>query len=132
MKIMLTKPRDVHDYRDWLTQTVHALGLSQDLNAKLVAQLCQRDQLGSVQIAEQVVMPHVVCDALPDSWLVVSQLPLPIRYLKIANITTGIYIFARPHDSSVSQAIDCLTDEDVITALRNPQLSVRQLTELFS
>ena len=79
MKIMLTKPRDVHDYRDWLTQTVHVLGLSQDLNAQLVAQLRQRDQLGSVQIAEQVVMPHVVCDALPDSWLVVSQLPLPIR-----------------------------------------------------
>lgn len=131
MKIMLTKLTTINSYDDWLSVTVNNLALPRELSTELLAQLQQRDRLGSVQIAEHVIMPHVVNQTLPESWLIISQLAQPVSYTTTDDITTGIYIFSRPEDSSISDAIDHLTDESVIKALQDPQLSARQLKGLL-
>lgn len=132
MKIMLTKLTAISSYADWLNVTVNSLTLSRELSNELLTQLQQRDQLGSVQIAEHVIMPHVVNRNLPESWLIISQLARPVKYVTTDDITTGIYIFSRPEDSSISNAIDHLTDESVINALQDPQLSKQRLEELLA
>lgn len=132
MKIVLTKLTTINSYRDWLTATVNTLELSSALQNELLTQLQQRDHLGSVQIAEHVIMPHIVDQSLPDSWLIVSQLDRPVRYMTADSITTGIFILSRPADSSVADAVDHLTDESVIKALQDPQLLQQQLQGLFS
>lgn len=132
MKIMLTKLTVISSYADWLNMTVNSLTLSRELSNELLTQLQQRDQLGSVQIAEHVIMPHVVNRNLPESWLIVSQLARPVKYVTTDDITTGIYIFSRPEDSSISNAIDHLTGESVINALQDPQLSKQRLEELLA
>lgn len=132
MKVVLTKLTAINSYHDWLTATLNTLELSQTLRNELLTQLQQRDHLGSVQIEEHVVMPHIVNQSLPESWLVVSQLSRPVRYMTTDSITTGIFILSRPADSSVADAVDHLTDESVIKTLQDPQLSQQQLKELFS
>lgn len=132
MKKVLTKLTTINSYHDWLSATVNALELSSALPNELLTQLQQRDYLGSVQIAEHVIMPHIVNQSLPDSWLIVSQLDRPVRYMTSNSITTGIFVLSRPADSSVTDAVDHLTDESVIRALQDPQLSQRQLQGLFS
>lgn len=131
MKIILTKATTINSYNDWLNVVVKKLSLSSDLSTEVLKQLQHRDQLGSVQIAQHMIMPHIINQALPESWLIVSQLARPIKYLTTDGITTGVYIFSRPADSSVSNAIDHLTDDEVIKALQDPQLSQQQLEELF-
>ena len=132
MKITLMKLDNITNYDEWLKVTIDSLSLSRELSANVLLLLQQRDQLGSVQIDENVIMPHVVYDRLPNSWLIVSQLSEPIHYRATKDITTGIYIFSRPDDSSISKAVDCLTDESVIQALQNSELSNQQLLKLFS
>lgn len=132
MKITLMKLDNITNYDEWLKVTIDSLSLSQELSANVLLLLQQRDQLGSVQIDEHVIMPHVVYDRLPNSWFIVSQLSGPIHYRAAKDITTGIYIFSRPDDSSISKAVDCLTDESVIQALQNSELSNQQLLKLFS
>ncbi|MBM6940035.1 PTS sugar transporter subunit IIA [Limosilactobacillus coleohominis] len=132
MKITLMKLNNIANYDEWLKVTIDSLSLSRELSANVLLLLQQRDQLGSVQIDEHVIMPHVVYDRLPNSRLIVSQLSEPIHYRATKDITTGIYIFSRPDDSSISKAVDCLTDESVIQALQNSELSNQQLLKLFS
>ena len=132
MKITLMKLNNIANYDEWLKVTIDSLSLSRELSANVLLLLQQRDKLGSVQIDEHVIMPHVVYDRLPNSRLIVSQLSEPIHYRATKDITTGIYIFSRPDDSSISKAVDCLTDESVIQALQNPELSNQQLLKLFS
>lgn len=132
MKITLMKLNNIANYDEWLKVTIDSLSLSRELSANVLLLLQQRDQLGSVQIDEHVIMPHVVYDRLPNSRLIVSQLSEPIHYRATKDITTGIYIFSRPNDSSISKAVDCLTDESVIQALQNSELSNQQLLKLFS
>lgn len=132
MKITLMKLNNIANYDEWLKVTIDSLSLSRELSANVLLLLQQRDQLGSVQIDENVIMPHVVYDRLPNSRLIVSQLSEPIHYRATKDITTGIYIFSRPDDSSISKAVDCLTDESVIQALQNSELSNQQLLKLFS
>ena len=132
MKITLMKLNNIANYDEWLKVTIDSLSLSRELSATVLLLLQQRDQLGSVQIDEHVIMPHVVYDRLPNSRLIVSQLSEPIHYRATKDITTGIYIFSRPDDSSISKAVDCLTDESVIQALQNSELSNQQLLKLFS
>ena len=132
MKITLMKLVNITNYDEWLKVTIDSLSLSRELSANVLLLLQQRDQLGSVQIDEHVIMPHVVYDRLPNSRLIVSQLSEPIHYRATKDITTGIYIFSRPNDSSISKAVDCLTDESVIQALQNSELSNQQLLKLFS
>ena len=132
MKITLMKLDNITNYDEWLKVTIDSLSLSRELSANVLLLLQQRDQLGSVQIDENVIMPHVVYDRLPNSRLIVSQLSEPIHYRATKDITTGIYIFSRPDDSSISKAVDCLTDESVIQALQNSELSNQQLLKLFS
>lgn len=131
MNIMLIKLAGINSYSDWYESIIKKLGLLPKVNADLLKQLQVRDRLGSVQIAEHVVMPHVVSDQLPKSWMIISQLDKPIKYATDDDITTGIYIFSRPKDSSISKLIDRLTDESVIEALQNPTLSYQQLVDLF-
>lgn len=132
MKITLMKLNNIANYDEWLKVTIDSLSLSRELSANVLLLLQQRDQLGSVQIDKHVIMPHVVYDRLPNSRLIVSQLSEPIHYRATKDITTGIYIFSRPDDSSISKAVDCLTDESVIQALQNSELSNQQLLKLFS
>ncbi|HJA23660.1 MAG TPA: PTS sugar transporter subunit IIA [Candidatus Limosilactobacillus intestinavium] len=132
MKITLMKLNNIANYDEWLKVTIDSLSLSRELSANVLLLLQQRDQLGSVQIDEHVIMPHVVYDRLPNSRLIVSQLSEPIHYRATKDITTGIYIFSRPDDSSISKAVDCLTDKSVIQALQNSELSNQQLLKLFS
>ena len=132
MKITLMKLNNIANYDEWLKVTIDSLSLSRELSANVLLLLQQRDQLGSVQIDEHVIMPHVVYDRLPNSRLIVSQLSEPIHYRATKDITTGIYIFSRPDDSSISKAVDCLTDESVIQAFQNSELSNQQLLKLFS
>lgn len=132
MKITLMKLNNIANYDEWLKVTIDSLSLSRELSANVLLLLQQRDQLGSVQIDENVIMPHVVYDRLPNSRLIVSQLSEPIHYRATKDITTGIYFFSRPDDSSISKAVDCLTDESVIQALQNSELSNQQLLKLFS
>lgn len=132
MKITLMKLNNIANYDEWLKVTIDSLSLSRELSANVLLLLQQRDQLGSVQIDEHVIMLHVVYDRLPNSRLIVSQLSEPIHYRATKDITTGIYIFSRPDDSSISKAVDCLTDESVIQALQNSELSNQQLLKLFS
>ena len=132
MKITLMKLNNIANYDEWLKVTIDSLSLSRELSANVLLLLQQRDQLGSVEIDEHVIMPHVVYDRLPNSRLIVSQLSEPIHYRATKDITTGIYIFSRPDDSSISKAVDCLTDESVIQALQNSELSNQQLLKLFS
>ena len=126
------KLNNIANYDEWLKVTIDSLSLSRELSANVLLLLQQRDQLGSVQIDEHVIMPHVVYDRLPNSRLIVSQLSEPIHYRATKDITTGIYIFSRPDDSSISKVVDCLTDESVIQALQNSELSNQQLLKLFS
>lgn len=131
MKIVLTKQNDVVDYHNWLKKTIMTLNVSDMISSKLLKQLLDRDQLGSVQIDEHVVMPHVVTDQLPESWIIVSQLNKPIIYENVDGITTGIYIFSRPNDSQVSDVVERLADESVIDTLQDSQLSYQQLEKLL-
>ena len=131
MNIMLIKLMDVKNYSDWRKLIIQKLMLSDELSANLLVQLQERDRLGSIQVDEHVIMPHVVSNKLPKSWLIISQVDKPIKYGKSNDITTGIYIFSRPKDSSISSSVDCLTDEWVMNALQNPKLSYQQLMDLL-
>lgn len=131
MKIVLTKQNDVVDYHNWLKKTIMTLNVSDMISSKLLEQLLDRDRLGSVQIAEHVVMPHVVSDQLPESWIIVSQLDKPIIYNNVRGITTGIYIFSLPNDSRVSDVVERLADESVVDSLQDSQLSQQQLEKIL-
>ena len=131
MNIMLIKLMDVKNYSDWRKLIIQKLMLSDELSANLLVQLQERDRLGSIQVDEHVIMPHVVSNKLPKSWLIISQVDKPIKYGKSNDITSGIYIFSRPKDSSISSSVDCLTDESVMNALQNPKLSYQQLMDLL-
>lgn len=130
MKIVLTKLNDVTNCRQWFQQTVAVLTVEQSLKSKLLDQLTERESLGSVQIAEYVILPHVVNDELTESWLIISKLRQPVKYRE-ASILTGIYIFSRPNDSLVDNAINQLTDESVIKALQKDDLDQKQVINLL-
>lgn len=132
MKVLLIKLTNIHDASQWQQAVVGKLGLGEALSLEICQQLAGRDQLGSVQISPEAVLPHLVHDQLADSYFIVSQLNEPISYGKINHITTGIFVLSRPEDSEISSAIDHLIDESVISSLCDPHLSLRQLRELLS
>lgn len=132
MKILLTKLTNIQNDRQWREAVVGQLALHDQLSQQIQQQLAERDHLGSVQIAEQAVLPHIVNHQLTDSYFIVSQLDAPISYGDANHITTGIFILSRPEDPEISSAVDHLIDESVIMSLCNPQLNLEQLRGLLS
>ena len=78
MKVLLIKLTNIHDASQWQQAVVGKLGLGEALSLEICQQLAGRDQLGSVQISPEAVLPHLVNDQLADSYFIVSQLNEPI------------------------------------------------------
>ncbi len=131
MKIKLVKLNNISNYEQWLQQTVSSLDLSSGLSTNLYL-LHERDALGSVQISEHVIMPHIVTDEITESIVIVSQLNKPVSYFTSNGINTAIYIFSCPDDSSIISLVNCLVDEKIISSLQDPTLSSKELEKLFN
>ncbi|WP_297585479.1 PTS sugar transporter subunit IIA [uncultured Lactobacillus sp.] len=132
MKIKLVKLNNISNYEQWLQQTVSNLDLSSGLRTNLLNLLHERDALGSVQISEHVIMPHIVTHEIAESIVIVSQLIKPVSYFTSNGINTAIYIFSYPDDSSIISLVNCLVDEKIISSLQDPTLSSKELKKLFN
>lgn len=94
MKIKLVKLNNISNYEQWLQQTISSLDLSSGLSTNLLNLLHERDALGSVQISEHVIMPHIVTHEITESIVIVSQLNKPVSYFTSNGINIAIYIFS--------------------------------------
>lgn len=132
MKIKLVKLNNISNYEQWLQQTISSLDLSSGLSTNLLNLLHERDSLGSVQISEHVIMPHIVTHEITESIVIVSQLNKPVSYFTSNGINIAIYIFSCPDDSSIISLVNCLVDEKIISSLQDPTLSSKELEKLFN
>lgn len=132
MKIKLMKLNNITNYEQWLHETVNSLNFSSKLNTKILRLLHKRDVLGSVQIAEHLIMPHIVTDEINESIVIVSQLSKSVKYSANNDINTAIYIFSYPNDVSIESLVNCLVDEKIINRLQDPKLSSKELKKLFN
>ncbi|WP_251545748.1 PTS sugar transporter subunit IIA [Limosilactobacillus caecicola] len=134
MKVFLDKHLDVENYDNWVTLTVnkHFTDYDKSLRQELVTELVQRDQLGSLQIAERVILPHIIDSSLAESVIVISQLNEPILYRTNVEITTGIYILARQNEPSITKIINRLIDESVILTLQSSRLTLDEVQHILT